>query len=357
MAWVRYDDQFPSNPKVTAVIAEDPGALALHVLANTWTNAQKTPGFIPVHQPAILLCDRGLAAKWASVLVHARLWHERGQECDECAEEYRDLPVDAAGYVVHNAKQYRPPARERQTPGTTEDISAKRQAAGSKGGKATAAQRTQQTARANAAAKAANGPAKAANGDEDEGGGWAPSPESDAADLVDGSGLAESDMFGRTEQPARAKAANGASKSSKPSSKSASPVPVPVPDIATDVATTSQPSAGGEINAGTLLAGWIDYCRARNVELPQRLIGHYAREIKNALGDKFTPNQIKNALARMFEDNETSRPSGLPNKLVEIQTGPRRWPRTQPTDNRLRGQDTRAEGASDYDNPELMRFK
>lgn len=161
MAWVRYDDQFHTNAKVTAVIAENPAALALHVLANTWTNGQKRLGFIPKHQPGVLVCDRSMGAEWAEVLVRHGLWHERGHECAACLEEYAGLPDDLAGFVIHNSKEYRAPARERQTPGTPADLSEKRRLAGSKGGKQSAAQREQskQTARANEA----NDASKASN--------------------------------------------------------------------------------------------------------------------------------------------------------------------------------------------------
>lgn len=188
MAWVRYDDQFYGHPKVTAVIAEDPGAIALHVLANTWTNSQKRPGYIPAHQPGVLVCDRSLGTKWAQVLVHATLWHERGQECEECLEEYADLPTDAMGYVIHNARTYRAPARERQTPGTPTELSEKRRAAGSKGGTSTSKRREQM------------------------------------------------------QQDARANAAETESKASKPPSNSVSPEPVPEPVVASTEATTPEAS-------------------------------------------------------------------------------------------------------------------
>ncbi|MER7331633.1 MULTISPECIES: hypothetical protein [unclassified Micromonospora] len=144
MAWVRYDDNFDTNPKVTAVVFEDPGALSLHVLANTWTNKQKKwKGYVPAHQPATLLCDRELGSRWATALVRWGLWHERSAMCAECAVEYADLPEDAAGYVFHNAKEYRAPARDRATPGTPAELSEKRRAAGRRGGQVSAAKRRQ----------------------------------------------------------------------------------------------------------------------------------------------------------------------------------------------------------------------
>lgn len=159
MAWVRYDDQFPINPKVTAVTVEDPGALALHLLANTWSNTTKTPGYVPPHQPTALLHDRGLAEKWADQLVRAGLWHVRGQECGDCKVEYAGLSksqATAGGWVFHHAQEYRPPARDRVTPGTPADLSEKRRAAGRKGGQASAAKRAGQANQAKSVSKSSN---------------------------------------------------------------------------------------------------------------------------------------------------------------------------------------------------------
>lgn len=74
--------------------------------------------------------------------------------------------------------------------------------------------------------------------------------------------------------------------------------------------------------AQTIVGAWIDYCAARDVKLPKQLIGHYAKNIKLALDDGFSANQIKSALASMLADNAANRPSLLPNRLVEVQTGP-----------------------------------
>lgn len=159
MAWVRYDDSFHEHPKVTAVIAEDAGAIGLHVLANTWTNGQKRPGFVPAHQPGMLLCDKEQGRAWAALLVRHGLWHDDfGAKCDDCREEYAELPTDVPGYVIHNARDYRAPARDRTTPGTPADLSEKRRLAGRKGGQSSAARREQ--AKQDAQASQANGVSK-----------------------------------------------------------------------------------------------------------------------------------------------------------------------------------------------------
>jgi hypothetical protein len=198
MAWVRYDDQFHGNRKVTAVIAESVdyvAALGLHTLANTWSNGTRWPGFVPRHQPNILVCDRERGAEWAAVLVRHRLWHDVAEMCDACQEEYADLPGDLDGFVFHNAKEYRPPARERTTPGTPADLSEKRREAGRAGGKASAAKREQ------------------------------------------------------AKQGEQANQANGVSKTSNTPSKSVSPVPEPVPVVASNEATTKVKTFSSDADA------------------------------------------------------------------------------------------------------------
>ncbi len=139
MSWVRYDDGFYTHPKVIAVIHDDPGAIALHVLANTWTNKQKRVGFIPTAAPAILLADRKRATKWAALLEKYGLWDA----------------VDG-GWEIHDAADYRESAK-RSTPGTPAEVSARRREAGSKGGKST--QQRKQTAKQGEQQTQANGAA------------------------------------------------------------------------------------------------------------------------------------------------------------------------------------------------------
>jgi hypothetical protein len=108
MTWVRYGDQFCFDPRVEAVVSDDAGALALHVLANTWTNGQRRQGFVPPHQPGYLVCDKARGSRWADVLVSHGLWHSCNQinQCADCSVEYQDLPESLEGYVFHQfAKQ------------------------------------------------------------------------------------------------------------------------------------------------------------------------------------------------------------------------------------------------------------
>ncbi len=221
MAWVRYDDHFDTNPKVTGVVFDEPGALSLHLLANTWTSKQKWPGYVPSHQPATLLCDRELGARWAAALVRFGLWHERGSECADCAEDYAHLPADAAGFVFHHAKDYRPPARDRLTPGTPADLSEKRREAGRKGGRVSAERRKQDEAKQEQAnqASASSGQAKPK---QSSGRRMLAQPSTDEPALFED---------GETPGPAETEVSCQASASSKSSNlllAGVSPVPVPV---------------------------------------------------------------------------------------------------------------------------------
>lgn len=255
MAWVRYDDHFDTNPKVTGVVFEEPGALSLHLLANTWTAKQKWPGYVPAHQPATLLCDRELGARWAAALVRFGLWHERGNECADCAEDYAHLPESAAGYVFHHAKEYRAPARDRLTPGTPPDLSEKRREAGRKGGRVSADRRKQGEPKQGQAnqASASSGQAKP--------------KQPGSRRKSDQPGPDEPALFDEAETPGPAEtdASCQASASSKPSNlllAGVSPVPVPGTTSASNEAEPS-PTDGPSIaqRAFGVARDWVTYRR------------------------------------------------------------------------------------------------
>lgn len=85
-----------------------------------------------------------------------------------------------------------------------------------------------------------------------------------------------------------------------------------------------------------IVAGWIDYCTAAGVKLPRRLIGQYAKLIGEASREGFDDVTIKRALASMLEDNVANRPSLLPARLVQAQTGmERKGRRIATTDERV----------------------
>lgn len=271
MSWVRYDDAFYSHPKVTAVIAEDPGAIALHALANTWSNTTKRPGYVPAHQPGVLLADKRRGSRWAALLVKHGLWHRRGDECDTCIEQCREWPEHEDGYVIHDWHRYRAPDRDRTTPGTPSDLSEKRRQAGRKGGKRSAAKREQD------------------------------------------------------KQEAQASQANGVSKTSNAASNGVSPVlsttsneavlrPEPVPPTADAVASgdTSQ----------TILAEYIDWCRKRP---PRQVIGQLGKLVAGMLEEGISADDIKRGMADWH--SRKVHPSVLPSIVNDVMNGGQGGPR------------------------------
>lgn len=83
--WFKVDDSFHSHPKV---MATDPAALGLWIIAATWSSANLTDGFVPDHALPRLIPD---SAKLARKLVTAGLWtRTRG------------------GYLFHDWTDYNP---------------------------------------------------------------------------------------------------------------------------------------------------------------------------------------------------------------------------------------------------------
>lgn len=72
MGWVRYNDDFHDDPKVAAIMDGCPEALALHLLASTWTARNRRQGFVPAVLTRRLVGPNGDA--WAAALVAAGLW-------------------------------------------------------------------------------------------------------------------------------------------------------------------------------------------------------------------------------------------------------------------------------------------
>lgn len=118
MTWFKVDDSFHSHPKV---IATDPAALGLWVVAGSWCGSNLTDGFVPDHVLPRLLPG---APKLASKLVKAGLWkrtegghlfhdwHERNpsseqvkRERDAAAErqrKWREKRRNASSHAVSN---------------------------------------------------------------------------------------------------------------------------------------------------------------------------------------------------------------------------------------------------------------
>lgn len=129
MAWFKVDDKFHSHSKARKVIADDPAALALWVVAGSWSSDNLQDGFVPDHQLPWLIPVG--ADELARKLVTAGLWRRvRG------------------GYQFHDFDQWNPTADEVQ------DLRQKRSEAGRRGGLASGKTRSNSQASASASAEA-----------------------------------------------------------------------------------------------------------------------------------------------------------------------------------------------------------
>jgi hypothetical protein len=127
VTWFKVDDSFHSNSKVRKVAAREPAALALWVLAGSWSSAHLTDGFVSDNDlPWILPGSEPLAAE----LVAARLWRRV-----------------KGGYQFHDWTQANPTAEQ------VLKLRAQRAAAGSKGGRSRAQGSSKSQASAAAVAK------------------------------------------------------------------------------------------------------------------------------------------------------------------------------------------------------------
>lgn len=101
MTWFKVDDSFHSHSKVRKVASRAPAALALWVLAGSWSSAHLSDGYVSDSDlPWILPGSEELAAE----LVAARLWKRvRGgyqfhdwEQCNPSAEQVLALRVTRA---------------------------------------------------------------------------------------------------------------------------------------------------------------------------------------------------------------------------------------------------------------------
>jgi hypothetical protein len=106
--WVRYDDAFHAHPKVLEVKAQDPGAIALHLLCNTWSADSKMAGVVTLGAIVSQAGTKQRGVKWARILVAAGLWHAEGHDCDRCGQP------PANGYVVHDFEVYNSQEKRRK---------------------------------------------------------------------------------------------------------------------------------------------------------------------------------------------------------------------------------------------------
>lgn len=121
MTWFKVDDSFYDHPK--AFDAPD-CAVALWTRAGSWSARNLTEGFVPAGMPARLCGDPDTAV---SDLLRRGLWVRA-----------------SGGYRFHDWDKYQP------SKAYVEDLRAKRQAAGRKGGLAKAGKQTASKSQANA---------------------------------------------------------------------------------------------------------------------------------------------------------------------------------------------------------------
>lgn len=100
MTWFKVDDSFHSHPKV---LATEPAALGLWVVAGAWSSSNLTDGFVPDYVLTRLLPD---ALKLAEKLKTSGLWHRK-----------------KGGYQFHDWGDYNP---------SKDEVEAERQAARSR---------------------------------------------------------------------------------------------------------------------------------------------------------------------------------------------------------------------------------
>ncbi len=81
-----------------------------------------------------------------------------------------------------------------------------------------------------------------------------------------------------------------------------------------------------EENAGTITAAWIDHCTRNGIQMPRGIVGRYAKGIKTALDEGFTPYLIKTALAQMLTEGNADKPAWFTGALMAAQQGPARKP-------------------------------
>lgn len=97
MPWFKVDDSFHAHPKV---LATEPAALGLWVIAGAWSSSHLTDGFVPTHALTRLLPG---SDELARALVNAGLWRRA-----------------KGGYQFHDWSEYQP---------SKDDVDAERKAA------------------------------------------------------------------------------------------------------------------------------------------------------------------------------------------------------------------------------------
>lgn len=103
----------------------------------------------------------------------------------------------------------------------------------------------------------------------------------------------------------------------------------PLADPAEEEKPSTDVAVVGEVTAGAIVAALIDQCRARNIELPDPIIKRFGKQIKLHL-PKHGHEVVWRAIVLMSHENVLDAPELLPKKIVAVQSGPRKFPTTEP---------------------------
>jgi hypothetical protein len=262
MPWFKVDDSAYDHPKLFD--APD-AAVALWLRAGCWAARNLTDGHIPARLPS-RLCDDPETA--VAELLARGLWE----------------PV-ADGYVYHDWLEYQP---------SRDEVKAGREAAKERMRRIRSQRRSQ-----------GSSPERSGEQSENFDAGSRPPTRPDP-ELPKGSSL-----------PA-----------SPPASAASDEVDVEIVEepAAEETAAGAALEVVKPVTAQTIVRALVDECKRKDIALPKRLIGQYAKGIKELLDEHQPPQRIWAALSLMASENLLNRPSLLANKVVTVQTGPERAP-------------------------------
>lgn len=108
MPWVRFDDQFTINRKVSRL---SDAAFRLHVSAIFWCARNLTDGVVPEEDLEDVCARVRTPERFVTELLGRGLWHEIGQQC---ASEYCPSHPDAgdavasSGWTIHDYLEFQP---------------------------------------------------------------------------------------------------------------------------------------------------------------------------------------------------------------------------------------------------------
>lgn len=95
MSWAKLDDNFHSHPKIRAALTRDPGAVALHALAISYSANHETDGHIAEWFPISVFPQERQRQCALDTLAEVGLWHPNGD-----------------GYLIHDYLNYNPSKSE-----------------------------------------------------------------------------------------------------------------------------------------------------------------------------------------------------------------------------------------------------